>query len=162
SAVEISFNRIENNAGPGVMLSQVSGTTLTRNSFSNNGGLSIDLYPSGTDPNSMGTPNGPTQNDLNDADSGANGLLNFPVITAARIANGEFSIAGFARPGSTVELYVAQQDPSGFGEGLTYIGSYTEGVADLDSTTGSYSGTINGINQGSDTTNRFLFRGAIP
>lgn len=162
SGVEISLNRIENNAGPGVMLSAVTGTTLSRNRFSSNGGLSIDLYPNSQDPNSMGTANGPTLNDLNDSDGGANGLLNFPVITAATLVNGEFSIAGFARPGSSIELYVAQPDPAGFGEGLTYIGSFTEGVGDLDSGTGSYSGAINGVNQGTDTTNRFLFRGSVP
>jgi hypothetical protein len=84
------------------------------------------------------------------------------VITAATIANGEFSIAGFARPGSAIELYVAQADPSGFGEGLTYLGTYTEGISDFDNTTGTYAGSINGVNQGTDTTNRFLFRGPVP
>jgi parallel beta-helix repeat protein len=162
SNVEISFNRIENNAGPGLMLSAASGTRITQNSFSNNGGLAIDLYPSSVDPNAMGAANGPTLNDANDADSGANGLLNFSVITAATVVNGEFSIAGYARPGALIELYLAQNDPSGFGEGLTYLGAYTEGVGDLDSTSGNYSGSINGRNQGSDTTNRFLFRGPIP
>ena len=162
SGNEISFNVIENNAGPGVMLSAASGTRLSQNRFSNNGGLSIDLYPTSVDPNGMGTANGPTLNDNGDADSGANGLLNFPVITAATIANGEFSVAGFARPGSAIELYVAQPDPTGFGEGLTYLGTFTEGIGDLDATTGTYSGTINGRNQGTDTTNRFLFRGSVP
>lgn len=159
---EISLNVIEDNAGPGVMLSAASGTRISQNRFSNNRGLSIDLYPASTDPNTMGAPNGPTPNDNGDGDSGANGLLNFPVITAATIANGEFSVAGFARPGSAIELYVAQPDPTGFGEGLTYLGTFTEGTGDLDAGTGSYSGTINGLNQGSDTTNRFLFRGAVP
>ncbi|HEY5810943.1 MAG TPA: right-handed parallel beta-helix repeat-containing protein, partial [Povalibacter sp.] len=162
SSVEISLNRLENNAGPGLMLSAVSGTRITQNSFSANGGLSVDLYATSTDPNSMGPGNGPTPNDTNDADTGANGLLNYPVITAATIANGEFSIAGFARPGSVIELYAAQPDPTGFGEGLTYLGTYTEGTGDLDSTTGTYSGTINGSNQGGDTTSRFLFRGPLP
>ncbi|MFL6575134.1 MAG: beta strand repeat-containing protein [Povalibacter sp.] len=162
SGVEISLNRIENNAGPGVTLSAVTGTRITQNSFSSNGGLAIDLYPTSVDPNTMGSGNGPTLNDTNDADTGANGLLNFPVISAATIANGEFSVAGFARPGSVIELFIAQSDPSGFGEGLTYIGAFTEGVADLDNTTATYSGAINGINQGTDNTNRFLFRGAVP
>lgn len=162
SGNEISLNVIENNAGPGVMLSAASGTRLSQNRFSNNRGLSIDLYPASTDPNSMDAPNGPTLNDSGDGDSGANGLLNFPVITAATIANGEFSVAGFARPASAIELYVAQADPTGFGEGLTYLGTFIEGSSDLDGTTGNYSGTVNGLNQGSDTTNRFLFRGPLP
>ncbi len=160
---EISFNVIDNNAGPGVMLSAASGTRLSQNRFSNNGGLSIDLYPTSVDPNSMVTANGPTLNDSGDGDSGANDLLNFPVITGATLLDGVLSIAGFARPGSTIELYAAQPDPSGFGEGLTYLGTVIEGSgADLDTTAGSYSGAINGVNQGSDTTNRFLFRAPVP
>ncbi len=162
SNVEISLNVIEDNAGPGVVLSNASNTRLSRNHFSSNRGLSIDLNAVSADPNSMGAGPGPTLNDLNDADSGANDLLNFPVITSATIIAGEFTLAGFARPGSAIELYVAQPDPSGFGEGLTYIGTFTEGVGDLDNGTGSYSGTINGVNQGTDTTNRFLFRGSVP
>lgn len=159
---EISLNVIENNAGPGVMLSSTGDTRLSQNRFSNNRGLSIDLYPTSTDPNSMGSANGPTLNDSGDGDSGANALLNFPVITAATIANGEFSVAGFARPGSVIELYIAQPDATGFGEGLTYLGTLTEGLNDADGTSGNYSGTINGRNQGGDTTNRFLFRGPVP
>lgn len=162
SNVEISLNVIDENAGPGLLLSAVSNTRITRNRFGNNRGLAIDLNAVSADPNSIGSGPGPTLNDTNDADSGANDLLNFPVITAATIANGEFSLAGFARPGAQIELYVAQPDSSGFGEGLTYIGTFTEGVGDLDSGTGSYSGAINGVNQGSDTTNRFLFRGSVP
>lgn len=162
SNVELSLNVIEDNAGPGIVLSNASGTRFSRNRFGNNRGLAIDLNAASADPNSMGSGPGPTLNDVNDADSGANDLLNFPVITAATIVGGEFTLAGFARPGSVIELYVAQPDPTGFGEGLTYIGTFTEGVGDLDAGTGSYSGTINAVNQGADTTNRFLFRGAVP
>lgn len=157
----IRRNRIENNAGPGVLV-MAANATITENRFSANGGLAIDLDPNTRDPNSLGTPDGLTLNDNGDGDSGANGLLNFPVITAATLVNGEFSVAGFARPGSAIELYVAQPDPTGFGEGLTYLGTFTEGIGDLDATTGTYSGSINGRNQGTDTTNRFLFRGNVP
>ena len=163
-------NRVLNNGGPGLVLLGVTGTIVSQNSFSGNGGasavsgLAIDLDPNTRDPNSLNTPNGVTINDANDADTGPNGLLNYPVITTAIIANGELSIAGFARPGSTIELYTAQADPSGFGEGLTYLGTLTEGSAgDLNATTGTYGpATINGLTQGADTTNRFAFRMAIP
>src|SRR4030095_7947743 len=55
-------------------------------------------------------------------------------------------------------------DPSGFGEGLTYLTTLTEGSAcDLNATTGTYGpAAINGVAQGTDTTNRFAFRMAIP
>ena len=48
-------------------------------------------------------------------------------------------------------------DPFGFGEGETYIGTFVEGTSDGDSDTTAYSGLINGLNQGADTTNRFSF-----
>jgi parallel beta-helix repeat protein len=170
--VVFSRNRVQNNAGPGLVLLGASGTTVSQNSFSSNGGasavsgLAIDLDPNTRDPNTLATPNGVTLNDANDADTGPNGLLNYPVIAAAIIANGELSVTGFARPGSAIELYAAQSpaDPSGFGEGLTYLTTLTEGgAADLNATTGTYGpAAINGLPQGTDTTNRFAFRMAIP
>ncbi|HEV8333821.1 MAG TPA: right-handed parallel beta-helix repeat-containing protein [Steroidobacteraceae bacterium] len=172
SNVVFSRNRVQSNGGPGIVLLGVSGTIVSQNSFSSNGGatavsgLAIDLDPTTRDPNSLGTPNGVTINDANDADSGPNGLLNYPVITSAIIANGELSVTGFARPGSAIELYAAQSpaDPSGFGEGLTYLTTLTEGGGtDLNTTTGTYGpAAINGLLQGTDTTNRFAFRMAIP
>jgi hypothetical protein len=162
--VVFSRNRVIANGGPGLIVMAASGTTASQNSFSSNGGLSIDLDPVTRDPNNLGVPNGVTVNDLNDADTGPNGLANYPVITAATIANGELSIAGFARPNASIELYIAQPDPTNFGEGLTYVMTLGEGTgSDLDATTGSYGpGAINGIVQGSDNTNRFAFRMAIP
>ena len=170
SNVVFARNRVLSNGGPGMVVLNASGTILSQNSFSSNGGvaansgLAIDLDPNTRDPNSLGTPNGVTINDANDADTGPNGLLNYPVITSAIIANGELSLTGFARPGSAIELYVAQADPSSFGEGLTYLTTLSEGgAADLNATTGTYGpAAINGLLQGTDTTNRFSFRMAIP
>jgi parallel beta-helix repeat protein len=164
TSVTFSRNLVRDNAGPGIVLMNVSGTQLSQNHFSNNGGLSIDLDSRGIDPNTMTTPQGVTLNDSGDADSGPNGLRNYPVITNAVLAGGELSLAGFARPGSSIELYLAQADPSGFGEGLTYLGTLAEGGAgDNDATTGAYGpAAINGVAQGSDTTNRFSFRFTVP
>ena len=84
SNVVFSRNRVLNNGGPGLVLLNASGTTISQNSFSSNGGvaaisgLAIDLDPNTRDPNSLGTPNGVTINDANDADTGPNGLLNYP------------------------------------------------------------------------------------
>jgi len=53
---------------------------------------------------------------------------------------------------------VATPDGSGFGEGSLFLGTRTEGTADADATTGSYSGPINGLNQGTETgQNRYAF-----
>jgi hypothetical protein len=158
--VVFSRNLIRDNAGAGVLVMNASGTLITQNRFDSNGGLSIDLDPRSIDPNGLGAPQGVTINDNGDADAGPNGLRNFPVVASASVIGGELSLAGFARPGSAIELYIAQADSTGFGEGLTYLGTLTEGsVADLDATTGAYGpANINGLAQGADNTNRFAFR----
>lgn len=164
SNVVMSGNRIIDNAGPGLIVLNANGVIATQNVFSNNGGLAIDLDPNTRDPNGLGAGQGVTLNDSGDTDTGPNGLLNFPVITSAVIAGGELTVSGFARPGSAMELYVAQADPTGFGEGLTYLALLTEGSgSDLVATTGTYGpAAINGLAQGTDTTQRFAFRFPVP
>ena len=162
--VVFSRNLIRDNAGAGVLIMQATGTRISQNSFSSNGGLSIDLDPRNIEPNGLGAPQGVTINDNGDSDTGPNSLRNYPVVASASLIGTELSLAGFARPGSAVELYIAQADPTGFGEGLTYLGTLTEGSpADLDATTGIYGpANINGIAQGTDNTNRFSFRITAP
>jgi len=162
--VIFSRNVIRDNAGAGLLVMNASGTTITQNSFSNNLGLSIDLDPRSVDPNGLNTLQGVTINDNGDTDTGPNGLRNYPVMVSASLIGTELSLAGFARPNSAIELYLAQADSSGFGEGLTYLGLLTEGSpADLDATTGVYGpANINGVAQGTDNTNRFSFRITAP
>jgi parallel beta-helix repeat protein len=164
SNVVFSRNLVRDNAGAGILVMNANGTTITQNSFNSNGGLSIDLDPRSIDPNGLGAPQGVTLNDNGDTDAGPNGLRNYPVVVSASLIGGELSLAGFARPGSAIELYIAQADPTGFGEGLTYLGVLTEGsAADLNATTGTYGpANINGVAQGTDTTNRFSFRITAP
>lgn len=164
SNIVVYRNRFVGNAGAGALISAASGTLITQNSFSNNGGLSVDLDPRGLDPNNMGTPQGVTLNDNGDVDTGPNGLRNYAVINSATLMGTELTLTGYARPGSAIELYLAQTDLTGFGEGFTYLGTLTEGsAADLDATTGSYGpGAINGVAQGTDNTNRFTFRVTVP
>jgi len=164
TSVVFSRNLIRDNAGAGVLIMQATGTTISQNSFNNNGGLSIDLDPRNIEPNGLGAPQGVTINDNGDLDTGPNGLRNYPVVASASLIGTELSLAGFARPNSAIELYIAQVDPTGFGEGLTYLGTLTEGSpADLDTTTGIYGpANINGVAQGTDNTNRFSFRITAP
>ncbi|NOT17561.1 MAG: right-handed parallel beta-helix repeat-containing protein [Sulfuriferula sp.] len=161
TAITMSYNIITNNAGPGIVVMSSSGITITKNSFFANGGLAIDLDPNTRDPNGYGTPNGVTINDLNDADTGPNGLLNFPILNTAVILGSNLQLTGWARPGSLIELYITDSpaDPSGFGEGQNYRISLTEGSAsDLDTTTSSYGpAAINGLSQGTDNTNAYRF-----
>jgi uncharacterized repeat protein (TIGR01451 family) len=168
----VDRNVISSNVGAGILVtSGASATLITRNSIFLNGTagasptheIGIDLQAA-SDNQNLGTSPFVTLNDLNDADTGGNGLLNYPVLQTATITNGQLTLTGFARPGSSIELFIAQPDPSGFGQGKTYLTTVVEGsAADLDNTTGTYGpATINGIAQGTDTTNRFKFVIPIP
>jgi uncharacterized repeat protein (TIGR01451 family) len=163
------------NFGAGVqVVNGSSGNTLTRNSIllngtiTNNGGagpsnqLGIDLQAAADDV-AQGTAPFRTLNDLNDTDAGGNALLNYPVLGTAVLANGSFTITGWARPGSTIEVFVSDGDASSFGEGQTYVTTFVEGSgADLDAGSSAYPATVNGIPQGTDNTNRFRFSLAAP
>jgi uncharacterized repeat protein (TIGR01451 family) len=163
----VDRNVISGNVGAGVLVTSGStGNTITKNSISGNGPatgeIGIDLLSAADDQN-LGTTPFVTRNDAADADAGGNALLNFPVVVSATLSGGQLTLSGFARPGSAIELFLATADPSGFGEGSTYLVTLTEGSgSDLDATAGTYSGVINGLNQGTDTTNRFQFTIATP
>lgn len=172
SSNTVDRNVVSSNVGAGVVVTSGASTTLiTKNSIFLNGTvggsptheIGIDLQNS-TDNASLGTSPFVTLNDSGDADTGGNGLLNYPILQTATIGSGQLTLTGFARPGSVIELFLAAADPSGFGQGKTYLTTLTEGsAADLDSTTGTYGpGAINGIAQGTDTTNKFKFVIAIP
>jgi parallel beta-helix repeat protein len=161
-AVTLQRNVVTANSGPGIVVVGSQNVLISDNSTYLNGGLGIDLDPVGTDANNY-TPQGVTINDLNDADTGPNGLLNFPVITSANIIGGNLVLSGFARPGSVIEFFVSDGDPGGFGEGQTYVTTFTEGSgADTDAGTGTYTNPVNGLNQGTDTTNKFTFTIPLP
>jgi uncharacterized repeat protein (TIGR01451 family) len=166
SSNSVTKNIISSNVGAGVLVtSGASSTIISQNSIFLNGTvgtptheIGIDLE-SATDNASLGTSPFVTLNDSGDVDTGGNGLLNYPILQSATISSGTLTLSGFARPGSVIELFVASPDPSGFGQGQTYLTTMTEGSgSDLDATTGTYGpGAINGISQGTDTTNKFKF-----
>ena len=100
-------NTIANNpVGVRVQDSGTDNNTVTRNSIFANGGLGIDLDPNGVNPNDVG-----------DGDSGANQQLNFPLLGTATST----SVRGTACAGCVVEVFVADSDPSGYGEGRTFL-----------------------------------------
>jgi len=75
---------------------------------------------------------GVTPNDLPyvaDPDSGPNTLYNFPLLTnVVNIGGTTWQISGYAHPGDFVEFFLADGDPSGYGEGETYLGTITVGL----------------------------------
>jgi len=151
SGTSVINNDFQSNAGDGVLVASGTKNTISQNSTSQNGDLGIDL-------GSGSTGDGVTRNDTDDTDSGPNELFNFPIIETAQIQDGNLVITGFARPGSVIEVFEADQGNNDFGEGADFLFTVTEGsVDDQDGSTDTYSGNINGIDQGQDNTERYQF-----
>ncbi len=140
----ITSNLIASNVGAGLRIPPVPLPTSTvRNNQFRQNALGVDLGAAGL-----------TTNDSGDT----NGVANYPVITSAKIDGAFLVIEGFARPGTTFDLYETVPYANGFGQGERFLATLVEGSAgDLNAATGTYGPTINGVNVGSDTTNRFLF-----
>ena len=134
----LEANTITTNSGDGVYM--VHGNTgfpsesifnnrISQNSISSNGGLGINL-------GNITPIDGVTPNDSLDADTGANGLQNFPVLNSAVSSTLTTTISGTldtAPSGSyTLEFFANSAcDPSDHGEGETYLGDTavtTDGV----------------------------------
>jgi uncharacterized repeat protein (TIGR01451 family) len=134
-----------------------NGTITGRNGQPPSGQIGIDLL---TPANSMGAGTAPfiTPNDVGDSDSGGNGLVNTPVLDQARATGGRLRLTGWARPGAVVEFFLADPDATNFGEGKTYLITLVEGSADDQSADiSSYGPSVNGLDVGTDFTNRFTF-----
>jgi hypothetical protein len=111
-------------AGIAITDASSTGNSIRGNSIHDNGGLGIDLVAAG------GPLSGDsvTPNDYHDADTGPNALQNFPVLSSVSIAGGMTQVSGVldSAPNSTFTLdFYANTlpDPSGHGEGQTYLGS---------------------------------------
>ena len=101
--------------------SNISDTALiTFNSIYSNEELGIDLSPG----------SGVTPNDPGDIDSGANALMNYPILLSASSISGYIAINGEMVSSLPYTSYLVQffeneicDSPSGHGEGKIYIGS---------------------------------------
>jgi outer membrane protein OmpA-like peptidoglycan-associated protein len=143
-------NRIAGNGRDGVRVlgDGATGTEISENQIISNGGLGIDLGGDGR-----------TLNDGRDLDDGPNGLKNAPALTGVRLGATNIVAVGVTAPGDLIELYVSDEDPSGYGEGLRFVGSAQEGsLADDAQGSGSYDNDT----QGFDAGERFLFVFPIP
>ncbi|MBX3292159.1 MAG: VCBS repeat-containing protein [Acidobacteria bacterium] len=135
-------NVIANNSGSGVLVARGPfsnspfrrGNRIRFNKIYNNGGLGIDLSMDDTFPFEG---DGVTENDCGDPDVGPNGLQNFPILTSPQNnGDGTLTVGGAldSRPSAsyTLDFYSnSVADPSGYGEGETYIGS-TQVTTDED------------------------------
>jgi hypothetical protein len=114
--------------GAGVVVSSNANNHILRNSIFSNFGLGIDL--------SSNFPlDGVTPNDPGDGDGGPNGRQNFPVINSATSTGVKTIIRG-ELDSAAGETYIVQffsspaADPSGNGEGKTYLGQRTNVTTD--------------------------------
>ena len=115
-------NRIAHNGQDGVSIASGTGNSVLSNLIFSNDGLGIDLGASGV-----------TNNDLDDPDTGANNLQNFPTITSVIQSSQIFNptrISGTlnSNPNQnfTVQCFLGGEvpedaDPSGHGEGRAFM-----------------------------------------
>ncbi|MBN1138852.1 MAG: right-handed parallel beta-helix repeat-containing protein [Anaerolineae bacterium] len=131
----VADNLIVASGGHGVLINDLDtctkgttpcavGNTIRANSIAANAGLGIDL--AGGSQDSYGV----TANDAGDADRGANELQNTPLLDEVWIVGSELAISGTlnSQAGSEfgLDFYVnATCDPSGYGEGQTWLTSHT-------------------------------------
>jgi hypothetical protein len=138
ASVLIENNTIHDNTGPGVISGQGPGVQIERNSIYANGDLGIDLTPHGEGDSGLGDL--VRLNAANDAANhvGPNNLMNFPILTSAYTAGGTTTISGGLDTGTvngqpflanatiTLDFYAnAAPDPTGYGQGQTWLGSCT-------------------------------------
>jgi subtilisin-like proprotein convertase family protein len=115
---DVSDNTLARNAGPGVSVTGGGyNNSIRANSIFEDAGLGIDLEPAGVTPN-----------DPSDPDVGANDLQNSPVITALIPLGPNTQVSGTlnTEPSRSYRLdfYASPAaDPSGYGEGRTWLGS---------------------------------------
>ena len=109
----VTGNILSNNSGDGLTLvgngnpnyPAAATNLISQNHFGDNGGQGIDLSETGTG------GDGVTINDDGDPDTGANELLNYPIIESAQIEGGNLVVNGFAAAGMTIEFYIARHGP---------------------------------------------------
>lgn len=163
----ISQNVIAGNYGAGIMVTAGATTSvMSQNSIYGNGtvtsannaaasgqvGIDLHLVSSGTDAN---VGNSPYVTLNGAATTGANSLINYPILKTASLRGTLLTVRGLVTSGRTVELFLATPNAvsspatgNSFGQGSSYLGSVV--VTRTDSVT-SYSGTLNGVAQGSNS-----------
>jgi len=112
----IAFNGAPGNFFAGVSINSSTGDSILGNSIFSNTGLGINL----------GANNTVEPNDLGDADTGANTLQNYPVLTSVTNGGGQTNIVGtlnsVANKTYRLEFFANNSvDPTGYGEGQTFL-----------------------------------------
>ncbi|XZE19693.1 VCBS domain-containing protein [Pirellulaceae bacterium SH449] len=137
-------NTIAFNGRDGVRIDSTAGTgnAILGNRIYSNTGLGINLV--GGSQNGFGV----TANDVGDADTGPNGLQNFPVVSAAQSSVLGLTVQGnlnsVASRSFRIEVFASTAaDASGHGEGQRYLGTFnvtTDGSGNV-----TFDQTLNGV-----------------
>ncbi|MBS1569049.1 MAG: HYR domain-containing protein, partial [Bacteroidetes bacterium] len=111
-------NTIAFNIGTGITVQSAEQVTIIGNTIHDNSGIGIDLGDDGV-----------TVNDIGDLDSGPNALQNFPVLTTVTTVGANTTISGTLNSTPLgdfrIEFFSSPTaDPSGYGEGANYLGSF--------------------------------------
>jgi CSLREA domain-containing protein len=114
------LGRVGASSGPAGVGNRILGNSIFANTSrpsAPNQGLGIDLIG-----------NGPTPNDVGDGDTGPNNLQNFPVLTNVTAGVGTTTIQGTLNSNASrtyrIEFFSNTAcDPTGFGEGETFLGT---------------------------------------
>jgi CSLREA domain-containing protein len=114
----IQKDTISANGVSGVVVLSGDGNSILNNSIYDNAALGIDLGGDGVSPNDAGDPDG-----------GPNDFQNLPVLNQAVVGSGSLALSGRlnSTPDTTFQLQFfsnATCNPSGYGEGKTFLGSY--------------------------------------
>lgn len=117
SLTPYSGNVIEFNGGAGVAVTSGERNEITGNDLYDNGGLGIDLGATGS-----------ATNDVGDADSGANLLQNYPLLTTATNLYGSLRLSGSLQTSTNtsirLEFFASPRfDPESFIEGQLFLGA---------------------------------------
>lgn len=157
-ASTITYNVVADNYGAGVVVTG-GGTraNLSQNSIYGNGSI-VNRNNNGPT-NALGIDlgnNGVTVNDGAKQNWQPNVFMDYPVLTAASLSGTTLTLAGYVGSApnqstfgsSRVEFFASDNDPSGYGEGRTYLGSLTANA------NGTFSGTltVSGIADGTRIT----------
>ena len=148
SGSRITGNIVTENGGAGIIVPPLFGTiysdnnTISQNSCYANGGLGIDLIRLGS---STDRGDGVNFNDGIFIDTWGNRGIDFPILTTASLAGSNLNLAGYLGTDNTsitfkncrLEFFTAATDPTGYGEGRTYLGYY-----DMVSTNNSFACTL--------------------
>jgi uncharacterized repeat protein (TIGR01451 family) len=172
----IRKNVIHSNRGAGILItSAATNNIISQNSIWGNGAfasngiaatknIGINLITS-VENHSRGTAPFYTLNDWGDIDIGGNDLINYPILQNVKISPTQIEIEGYSLPNSLIEFFIGDTlSLKNYPQGKTYLFSAVEGSSqDLDNNSGPYGAMpVNGINQGSDSTNMFKFIFPLP